>query len=90
LGIPEIDFACPENGGALRATEILRGDVAFHAAEHRCFTFANMIRHINEGEQSDQADDDARAGGKPWSGGWGGYIGRARRLGLHVNLLAAV
>ena len=48
LGIPEIDFACSEDRGALGAMEILRGDVALHTAKHRCFTFANMIRQINE------------------------------------------
>jgi hypothetical protein len=43
LGIPEIDFAGSEDGGALCATKILRGDVAFHAPEHRRFAFAGVI-----------------------------------------------
>jgi hypothetical protein len=48
LRIPEIDLAGSEDCGALCAMEILRGDVALHTTKHRCFTFANVIRQINE------------------------------------------
>ncbi len=59
LGIPQVDLASSENRGALCAMEIRSRNVAVHAAEHRRFPFTGMIHQINEGQQSEQADDEA-------------------------------
>lgn len=71
LGIAQVDFASAENCGALCAMKIRFRDATVHAAEYRRFPFAGMIHQINNGQQNDQADDEARTTRipRPGSGG---------------------
>jgi len=89
LRIPQVDLASAENRDALSAAEILCRDVTFHAAEYRCFAFAHVIYQIEDAHQSNQADDEARASGKPRP--WGrGHIRSTWRFWLHINSLLQV
>ena len=85
LGVPQVDLAASENRGALGVMEILCRNVTVHTAEHRHIAPVGMIHKINEGQQGDQADEDARATRRPRSGG-GGRTRSAGRGWLHVNL----